>query len=170
MEIDFHEPGLEQFSKKGAVIGNLVMAAWIALGTIACWFLSPIVAWVYLAVGASMVWVVLRRLVCVNCYYYGKWCAMGWGKLAALFFKKGDVEKFSTSIGVKMAPVVYGLLSLIPVVLLIVALFDLVSAPRIIVLVLLVGVSAYSAIVNRKKTCAQCKMRFICPGSAVKTE
>ena len=168
MDIDLHEPGLEQYPKSGAIIGNLVMAGWIALGTIACWFLSPMVAWIYLAIGVSMVWVVLRRLVCVNCYYYGKWCATGWGKLAAVFFKQGSIDKFSTSIGVKIAPIVYGLLSVIPIIVLIVAMISLVSAPRIVVLVLLIGISAYSAVINRKKTCAKCKMRLICPGCAVR--
>ncbi|MFC1998555.1 hypothetical protein ACFLVR_02795 [Chloroflexota bacterium] len=168
MDIDLHEPGLEQHPKSGVIIGNLIMAVWIALGTIACWFLSPIAAWIYLAIGVSMAWVVMRRLVCVNCYYYGKWCATGWGKLAAVFFKKGDMDKFSTSIGVKIAPMVYGLLSIIPITLLIVAMVAQFSVPRIVVLVLLIGVSAYSAVVNRKKTCAKCKMRLICPGCAVK--
>ncbi|WP_431062039.1 hypothetical protein [Methanobacterium sp.] len=32
---------------------------------------------------------------CVNCYYYGKICGFGKGRLSALFFKKGDSSKFS---------------------------------------------------------------------------
>ena len=32
---------------------------------------------------------------CVNCYYCGKTCGMGKGKLANLIFKKGDPEKFT---------------------------------------------------------------------------
>ncbi|MDO9044489.1 MAG: hypothetical protein Q7U35_04200 [Methanobacteriaceae archaeon] len=32
---------------------------------------------------------------CVNCYYYGKICGFGKGRLSALFFKKGDPSKFS---------------------------------------------------------------------------
>ena len=168
MNIDIHEPGLERYPKSGVIIGNLLMVIWIALGTIACWFLIPIVAWIYLAVGVSMVWVVLRRLLCVNCYYYGKWCATGWGKLAAVFFKKGDVGKFSTSIGAKIAPITYGLLSIVPIIMLIVALIEQVSVQRIVVLVLLIGISAYSTVFNRRKTCVKCKMRLICPGCAVK--
>jgi len=168
MNIDLHEPGLEQYPKSGAILGNLIMAGWIAMGTIACWFLDPIAAWIYLAVGTSMVWVVLHRLVCVNCYYYGKWCTIAWGKLAAVLFKKGDIDKFSISIGVKIAPIVYGLVTVIPIILLIVVFVDLVSAPRIVVLVLLAGLSAYSSIINRKKTRAKCKMRLTCPGCAVR--
>ncbi len=31
---------------------------------------------------------------CVNCYYYGKICGLGRGKLGPLLFKKGDPKKF----------------------------------------------------------------------------
>lgn len=32
---------------------------------------------------------------CVNCYYYGKTCGLGRGKLCALLFKKGNPEGFA---------------------------------------------------------------------------
>ena len=32
---------------------------------------------------------------CVDCYYYGKTCAFGKGRLSALLFRKGSPEKFS---------------------------------------------------------------------------
>lgn len=31
---------------------------------------------------------------CANCYYYGKLCAFGKGKLSSLFFKKGNTKDF----------------------------------------------------------------------------
>ena len=31
---------------------------------------------------------------CVDCWYYGKTCAFGKGKISALFFKKGSPERF----------------------------------------------------------------------------
>ena len=42
-------------------------------------------------------WVELRifRESCVNCYYYGKTCGLGRGKLCALFYKKGNPEEFA---------------------------------------------------------------------------
>lgn len=36
----------------------------------------------------------LLRAHCTNCFYWGKRCAFGRGKLSALFFKKGDANKF----------------------------------------------------------------------------
>jgi hypothetical protein len=32
---------------------------------------------------------------CVDCYYYGKTCAFGKGRLSSLFFRKGSPEQFS---------------------------------------------------------------------------
>ena len=37
----------------------------------------------------------VMRKSCVDCYYYGKWCAFGKGKAAPLFFEKGDPRRFS---------------------------------------------------------------------------
>jgi hypothetical protein len=164
-KIDIFKQGLEEHPKTTVILGNLVMALWIALGTIACWFLHPLIAWLYLAAALIMVGVVLRKLVCTNCYYYGKWCGLGWGKLAALFFKEGDMEKFSTSIGVKLAPLTYGLLSLIPIVLVVISIIMEFTVFKVVVLALLLLVSFYSGFLSRKKGCANCKMKLACPGS-----
>ena len=163
-----YENGLEEHPKSIAVIGNVIMLLWISLGTVACWFFNPIVAGVYLAFAVVMVFIVLRKLVCTNCYYYGKWCPIGWGKLSALFFRKGSIEKFSTGIGVKLAPLTYGLLTLIPLVLIIISIIREFTVVKAAVLVLLILVSIYSGAVSRKNSCMKCKMRLICPGCAVK--
>jgi membrane protein YdbS with pleckstrin-like domain len=168
-EVRICEEGLEECPKSWAVLGNFMMLLWIALGTVGCWFFHPVAAWVYLGVAVVTVFFVLRRLVCVNCYYYGKWCPTGWGKLTALFFRQGSVEKFSTSAGVKLAPIAYGLLSAVPIGLIIYALVKDVTAPKVAVLVLLLLVSFYSGTMSRRTSCSVCKMRLICPGSAVKS-
>ena len=165
-EIKIYEQGIEEYPKAVIIFGNFMMMLWIGLGTIACWFLYPLVAWIYLAFAIIMVFVVLRKLVCPDCYYYDKWCPLGWGKLSALFFKKGDVEKFATGIGLKLAPLTYGLLSLIPLILVVISLFLGFSLFKIIIFVLLLLISLYSGTISRKKTCAKCKMKLICPGSA----
>ena len=44
-----------------------------------------------------VMWLELRLLGghCINCFYYGKTCAFGKGKLSAILFKRGDSKKFS---------------------------------------------------------------------------
>lgn len=160
--------GLEEYPKTNIFLGNLVMILWIALGAAACWFLYPPAAYIYLAFAVTMVFIVLRKLVCTNCYYYNRWCSIGWGKLSALLFKKGDTRKFSTSLGIKLAPITYGLLSLIPLILVIISLTREFTVPKIAVLLLLILISFYSGTLSRKQACARCKMRLTCPGSAIK--
>jgi len=166
-KMNIYEKGLEEYPKEGIILGNFMMILWIALGTIACWFLHPLIAWIYLAFAIIMVFIVLRKLVCINCYYYDKWCSIGWGKLSALFFKKGDIEKFGTSFGIKIAPFVYGSLTLIPLIALIISIIKGFSFYKVAVLVFLLFIGFYSGTISRKKVCAKCKMRLICPGSAV---
>jgi len=36
----------------------------------------------------------VMRKSCIHCYYYDKLCGFGKGKIAALFFKRGDPKKF----------------------------------------------------------------------------
>ncbi len=36
----------------------------------------------------------LLKFHCPNCYYYGKICAFGKGKISSLIFKKGNPDKF----------------------------------------------------------------------------
>jgi len=163
-----YKNALEEYPKSSAAIGNLAMLLWISLGTISCWFFSPILAGIYLAFAVVMVFIVLRKLVCTNCCYYGKWCSIGWGKLSALFFKKGDIEKFATSAGVKLAPLTYGLLTLIPLVLIIISIYREFTQVKAAVLVLLILISIYSGTAGRKKACERCRMRTVCPGCAVK--
>ena len=37
----------------------------------------------------------LLRFHCPNCYYYGKVCAFGKGRISSIFFKKGNPDKFT---------------------------------------------------------------------------
>ncbi len=41
-------------------------------------------------------WMEIRVSImsCRDCYYYGKWCAFGRGKICSLLFKKGSPERF----------------------------------------------------------------------------
>jgi len=170
-EVKIYEQGCEQYGMGQIIFGNAAMLVWIGLGTACCWFFQHfyhIAAWLYLAAALSMVFVVLRRVVCVNCYYYGKRCPIGWGQLAALMFRQGSMDRFAASIGVKLAPMTYGLLSLIPIVFCIVAMVQDFQVAQPIVLVLLIAISAYSGAASRKKSCVNCKMRLMCPGAAVK--
>lgn len=64
----------------------------------------------------------LLKESCVNCYYYGKTCGFGKGKLCSSFFKKGNPQKFDKEISwhemipdflVVIIPVIGGVIILI---------------------------------------------------------
>jgi len=163
-----YEQGSESYPKKDIIFYNLMMILWVALGMVACWFFSPFIAWIYLIYAVVVIGVVLRIWVCPDCYYHGKWCFKGWGKLSGMFVEKGSVDNFNKNIGVKLAPVAYGLLSLIPTISILATINLGAVALKIVVLVLLLLISYYNAVVGKKRACIKCKMRSICPGSVVK--
>jgi hypothetical protein len=163
-----NEKGKEQYPMSRVIIGNILMFLWLVVGTIAIWFYSPIIATVYLIVAVITVYIILRKLVCTNCYYYDKWCSLGWGKLAAALFKRGNIEEFNDSIGLRLAPIVYGLLTIFPLIIVIVALILEFDYYKIGVLAILLFFAVYSGSISRKSACADCKMKTTCKGSAVK--
>jgi hypothetical protein len=167
-ETRLYEKGLEEYPVAGAIIGNMVMIIWIALGAVGCWFFYPLIGLIYFVFALVMIYVILRKLVCPNCYYHGKCCHIGWGKLSAFMFKKGDIEDFPTSIGLKVAPLTYGLLTLIPLILIVISIFQEFLVSKAVILFILLAISFYSGTFGRKKACTVCKMRLICPGAAVK--
>jgi hypothetical protein len=65
-----------------------------ALGAYLISFFGMVSAFAYL-VYCAFLEIDLFRSACVHCYYYGKNCGLGKGKLAALLFKKGNPDVFS---------------------------------------------------------------------------
>ena len=169
-KVDIYKSGLEQTSKFTIILDNIIMAFWIALGTIACWFFYDIVAWIYLGFAIVMIYFVLRKMLCTRCYYYNKWCHIGWGKLSALLFKKGDIVEFNKCTGGKIAPLTYMTLTLTPIILLVISILIEFSFLKIIIILLFLVVSVYNLFISRIIACKKCKMRNICPGSTKKNK
>ena len=139
----------KDYSKALLVFGNVVIALWIVLGAVSCWFFNPVVGWVFLVLALMLLFGVLRRLGCNSCYHC-KSCTMGFGKLSDLFFGDGCM------VGVKSSNVlkfiyVYGLLGMVPTAFLAVSIMQEFTASKIAVLVLLLLLLFYSG--SRKKRC-----------------
>ena len=71
-----------------------------------------VVSIVYLLFAFLMLGLILRKHLCIYCYYYGRLCGMGWGKLSSCLFKEksGNYE-----LGMKLAGLTWGLLTVIPI-------------------------------------------------------
>jgi hypothetical protein len=102
---------------------------------------------------------------CVDCYYFGKTCAFGKGRLSALFFRRGSPEKFSRmeltwkdifpDFLVFMIPVLAGILLL--------ALEFTWSVLVLVIVLILLGFLG-NALVRGQLACRYCKQREIgCP-------
>ena len=107
----------------------------------------------------------LLRYHCVDCYYWGRNCGFGQGKLSALFFKKGDVASFCSK-GITFKDMIPDLLvSLIPIltgIMLIIIDFDVKTLAAVILLVLLT--TAGNAYIRGTFACRYCKQRDLgCP-------
>ncbi|MFH0876534.1 MAG: hypothetical protein V1859_11460 [archaeon] len=107
----------------------------------------------------------LMKSHCVNCYYYGKFCAFGKGKLSAVFFKKGNSKKFVEhkitwkellpDLLVSLVPMVAGIVLLI-------LKFNWIMLALIILLVVLTTVG--NGFVRGNLACKFCKQKELgCP-------
>ena len=121
------------------------------------------VGWIWLTVFVLYIaWLEIRllRRSCVNCYYYGKVCAFGKGKVSCLFFKKGDTNKFKQDkiTWKDMVPDV--MVSLIPIVagiVLLVTDFNWLILSMVLLLLLLSSIG--NGLIRGSLACKYCKQR-----------
>ena len=162
--------GNESFPLSWIIGENLLyLANWVLAGYLLwpIWTLFglPIltIIWVVLVI---VIQILLKKHNCSGCYYYDKWCHLGWGKISSAMFKQvsGDPK-----MGIKLS--FFYILSP-PLIFLVSIIFALIKSPVLaywIILALFIILNVVSFHV-RKKGCCLCAMREICPGSAVKSK
>jgi hypothetical protein len=139
--------------------------------TLAGWLVWPIswngwpVATIAWALVVLYVQLLLKKHNCSGCYYHGKSCHLGWGKLSSWMF---DQDSGNPKMGMRLS------------------LFYIVSPPIFLVAGILEGIfievggqhwillGIYVALNGitfpvRKMGCRVCAMREVCPGSAAKS-
>ena len=131
------------FSRRLLVLGNLALLAWIFLSFVSVLFYNLLYGWLYLVLLAVIVYVVLRRIGCSSCYKC-KVCTSGFGRLAGAFFGKGFVKKESVGNRLGLVGLVYFLLLPLPTVLLSISLLTTFSYVKVLVLIGLLALAAYS--------------------------
>lgn len=121
------------------------------------------------AIGYLLVVVLLEfRLLgkhCVDCYYYGRTCAFGKGRLSSLFFKKGQPERFNQKTITAKDLIPDFLVFIVPVlagILLLVQKFSWIILGSVVALLLL-GFAG-NALVRGQLACRYCRQKEIgCP-------
>lgn len=131
-------------------------------------FLIYQIGFPWLVFYASYIFILELRLLkghCVDCYYFGKTCAFGKGRLSSFFFKRGDPTKFgqkkitwkdiAPDFLVSVMPIVSG------IVILIINFNWLILF--LLALLFFLGFSG-TALVRGKLACKHCKQRELgCP-------
>jgi len=154
----------ENYPLRTVILANIVSLAIYMAGA----FILYQLGWVWLIpYGLCISWLEMRviRRSCVNCYYYGKVCAFGKGKLSRLLFPKGEAERFkrdkitwkdvAPDFMVALVPAVIGVILLI-----IDFTWPILSAVVLLVLLASLG----NGLVRGSLACKYCKQREIgCP-------
>ena len=154
----------ENFPCRIIMISNLVS---IAIYLIGAYIISQLgIIWLLLyllyIIGLE---IRLMKRSCVNCYYYGKFCAFGKGKISSLFFKKGNPQKFIKDKITWKDILPDFLVSIIPILVGIALLiFNFNWSILLSVVLLVILTSAGNGFVRGSLACKFCKQRKIgCP-------
>jgi hypothetical protein len=120
--------------------------------------------WLYLLY-CLIVEIRVMRISCVHCYYYGKLCGLGRGKLASLFFRKGNPKKFLEKKIIWKDLITDLLVSLVPFILGIYILFNDFSWSMLILIIILLFLTTFgNGFVRGNFACKYCKQRELgCP-------
>jgi hypothetical protein len=143
------------------ILSNMVSLFIYAMGA----FVIYNVGWIWITVFVIYIaWLEIRllRRSCVNCYYYGKVCAFGKGKVSCLFFKKGDTNRFKQDTITWKDIVPDVMVSLIPIVTGIVLLvidFNWLILSMVLLLLLLSSIG--NGLIRASLACKYCKQREI---------
>ncbi|KPK86688.1 MAG: hypothetical protein AMS27_04425 [Bacteroides sp. SM23_62_1] len=102
---------------------------------------------------------------CPDCYYYGKLCAFGKGRLSSLFFKKGDPERFTCRTFTWKDLIPDFLVALIPVIIgLVILILDFSWLILLLMILLFFLSTTGNGIIRGQYACKFCKQAEIgCP-------
>lgn len=103
----------ESYPSNIVIVSNLLGVLSYAFGASILWLLSPPVAIAYIGL-VVFTFILSMRFRCRFCYYYGKRCFSGMGRLAALLLAKGKAEDFGRSRNVAPAAVASFAVMLLP--------------------------------------------------------
>ena len=143
---------------------NFIQLLIYFIGAFIVYKIGPIWALLYILY-ITILEIRLLKLSCINCYYYGKLCSFGRGKICSLVFRKGNPKQFNVKkIGWKdIFPELIS--SIVPII---IGIYILIKDFNLIVLFLIVILFILSfpvtGYLRGSLACKHCKQREIgCP-------
>ncbi len=146
--------------------GWVIVIRWIILGTIftlgvyILWGINEVLGLFYVIYSLAALTLVLPLSRCASCFYHGRACNTGWGRVAAYLFPKGDESKYVENYGYS---ILLHLLWLIP---LLGGLLQLARSRSLLALCILAAylfLLLVEKIVLKKLACVRCHQREFCP-------
>ena len=146
---------------KGVIVFRwIILTLAFALGIYILLDIQPMLGIIYAVCSLFALTLVLPLSRCVYCYYHGKLCNTGWGKIAAYLYVKGDeslcVERYNYAI----------LLHLLWIIPLLAFLFQLVRNKELrylIVFLVYLLILWMEKVILKKLACKRCHQREFCP-------
>jgi hypothetical protein len=161
-------PAYENYPMGIVIQSNIVSLGIYGLGIIIMLRLGLVFSLLYVLYLSALEYRLLRYH-CPTCYYWGKTCGFGKGRLSAVFFKKGEPAKFCAKEMMWRDMIPDILISLIPVVIGIILLILQFNFLLLAVLLLLVVLTTSgNGYIRGTLTCKNCKQREIgCPADVL---
>jgi len=156
--------GYDNYSYRFIILSNLLQFIIYIIGAYFLFLFGYI--WVIIYVVFIIILEIrLLKMSCTNCYYYGKLCAFGKGKLSSAFFNKGNPRKFILK-QIKLIDIIPDfLVFLIPMFLgiyLVLTKFNFILLSLIVIIFFLGFIG--NGIIRGSFACKYCKQREIgCP-------
>jgi hypothetical protein len=138
-----------EFPKTYTIFGNLALALWIALDTVAFLLFNLAAGVVFLIVALIAVYGVLKFLGCLRPCYNCKKCTFGLGRLYALYFGKRSLKDYKENYGLGVAVFFYVFIGPFPAVFAVFYAIQAFTIIRLSVAIVLLVLSAYSALTWR---------------------
>ncbi len=143
------------------LVENSVWAAVYLLGSGILWLLHPVAASAYFVYALGCMYLLLPRLVCTSCAYYGKACHSGQGRLASLLYSSRPQAYFPSRFRYMRIAAPVFLIPLLAGSALLVFRFSLALAIATVLFgILALGVTRF---ITTRLGCPRCQQRHICP-------
>jgi hypothetical protein len=150
----------DSYPKPVIIIRWIILGIAFGMGIYILADIKEMLGIIYVVYSLIALTLVLPLSRCASCYYHGKACNTGWGKVAADLFPKGDESKFVYHYNYAL------LLHLLWIIPLLAAFLQLVrkrELPGLIVLAAYLLVLLVEKILLKRLACARCHQREFCP-------